>query len=75
MFKGQSRIRDPGRGQGLTGIRRYVSRWNGKLTLRSGKARLAIVPEWDDEPATADDLPQFPGSQVLIIIPATAATE
>jgi hypothetical protein len=70
VFKGISRIRDLGRGQGLAGIRRYVTRWDGKLALRSGTARLSIVPDWDDDEPIADGLASFPGSQVLIIIPA-----
>ncbi len=70
LFQGASRFRDPGRGQGLAGITRYVSRWNGKVSLRSGTARIAIVPPWDEDEPLADGLPAFPGSQVLIIIPA-----
>lgn len=71
VFQGISRIRDPGRGQGLAGIRRYVNRWDGKLALRSGTARLSIVPGWDDDVPIAEGLPAFPGSQLLIIIPAS----
>jgi anti-sigma regulatory factor (Ser/Thr protein kinase) len=70
IFQGVSRFRDPGRGQGLTGMRRYVGRWDGKLSLRSGTARLSIVPGWDDDVPMADGLPPFPGSQVQLIIPA-----
>ena len=70
IFQGVSRFRDPGRGQGLNGMRRYVGRWDGKLSLRSGTARLSIVPEWDDDVPMADGLPPFPGSQVQLIIPA-----
>ena len=70
IFQGVSRFRDPGRGQGLAGMRRYVGRWDGKLSLRSGTARLSIVPPWDDDVPMADTLPPFPGSQVLLIIPA-----
>ncbi len=73
IFQGVSRFRDPGRGQGLAGMRRYVGRWDGKLSLRSGTARLSIVPDWDDDPPLADGLPPFPGSQVLLIIPARAS--
>jgi hypothetical protein len=56
-----SRFRDPGRGQGLAGIKRYLSRWDGKITIRSGTARLANVPHWDKEdvPMT-EQLPFFP---------------
>ena len=67
-----SRFRDPGRGQGIAGIRRFVGKWAGKLSVRSGTARVAIVPEWDDDPAAAEGLPPFPGAQVQITIPAAA---
>jgi anti-sigma regulatory factor (Ser/Thr protein kinase) len=70
LFQGASRFRDPGRGQGLGGIARYVNRWSGKLSVRSGTARIAIVPAWDDDNPLTDGLPAFPGSQVLMIIPA-----
>ncbi|MFQ5551126.1 MAG: ATP-binding protein [Gemmatimonadales bacterium] len=68
-FQAISRFRDPGRGQGLQGIRRYLNRWSGKLSIRSGTARIAIVPEWDDDLPLIDGLPKFPGSQILMIIP------
>jgi anti-sigma regulatory factor (Ser/Thr protein kinase) len=68
-----SRFRDPGRGQGLAGIRRYLGRWQGKLSVRSGTARLAVVPPWDDDLPLAEQLPWFPGSQVQITIPAQEA--
>lgn len=70
LIQGASRFRDPGRGQGLGGIRRYLNRWDGKLSVRSGTARIAIVPSWDDDIPLADGLPPFPGSQILQIIPA-----
>lgn len=68
-----SRFRDPGRGQGLAGIRRYLGRWQGKLSVRSGTARIAVVPTWDDDVPLAEHLPYFPGSQVQITIPAQEA--
>jgi len=68
-----SRFRDPGRGQGLAGIRRYLGRWQGKLSVRSGTARLGVVPPWDDDVPLAEHLPYFPGSQVQITIPAQEA--
>lgn len=70
LIQGASRFRDPGRGQGLGGIRRYLNRWDGKLSIRSGTARIAIVPSWDDDIPLADSLAPFPGSQMLQIIPA-----
>jgi hypothetical protein len=65
-----SRFRDPGRGQGLAAIKRYLATWNGKISIRSGTARLAVVPSWDDDTPLEDGLPFFPGSQVQIVIPA-----
>lgn len=73
LFHGVSRFRDPGRGQGLQGIRRYLSRWSGKLGVRSGTARLVIVPDWDDDAPLVDGLPPFPGSEISMIIPEQQA--
>lgn len=69
VVRGVSRFRDPGRGQGLAGVRRYVGRWDGKLSVRSGGARIAIVPSWDDDLALREQLPEFPGAQMQITIP------
>ena len=69
VVRGVSRFRDPGRGQGLAGVRRYVGRWDGKLSVRSGTARIAIVPSWDDDVALKENLPSFPGAQMQITIP------
>lgn len=73
LFHGASRFRDPGRGQGLGGIARYLNRWSGKLSVRSGTARIAIVPPWDDDSPLTDGLAGFPGSQILMIVPAQEA--
>lgn len=70
LIQGVSRFRDPGRGQGLAGIKRYLARWNGKISIRSGTARLAIVPAWDNDVPLADHLPFFPGAQLQVTIPA-----
>jgi hypothetical protein len=75
LIQGVSRFRDPGRGQGLAGIRRYLARWEGKIAIRSGTARIAIVPRWDDDVPLRDGLPAFPGSQVLLIIPAQGSAQ
>ena len=68
-FGGVSRYADPGRGQGLKGIRGYVYRFDGKLSVRSGTARIAMVPDWDDDPPREDGLSSFPGAQLQITIP------
>ena len=69
VIRGVSRFRDPGRGQGLAGVRRYIGRWDGKLSVRSGTAKIAIVPSWDDDVPLAEKLAPFPGSQVQVTIP------
>ena len=73
FIHGITRFRDPGRGQGLKQIRKKVGRWGGKIAIRSGTARIADVPEWDDAPPLVRDLPAFPGSQIEIILPAKEA--
>lgn len=70
LVRGVSRYRDPGRGQGLAGVRRFVGKWDGKLSIRSGTARIAIVPAWDDAVPLQEGLPHFPGAQVQVTIPA-----
>jgi anti-sigma regulatory factor (Ser/Thr protein kinase) len=69
VIRGVSRFRDPGRGQGLAGVRRYVGRWDGKLSVRSGTARIALVPSWDEDVPLTEKLPPFPGAQMQITIP------
>ncbi len=71
VLRAVSRFRhgDKGRGQGLAGIRRFVGRWEGKLTVRSGTARLAITPDWDEDVPMTESLPYFPGAQMQIVIP------
>ena len=67
--RGVCRCREPGRGQGLAGVRRYIGRWDGKLSVRSGTARIAIVPSWDEDVPLEEKLPPFPGAQMQITIP------
>ena len=74
VIQGVSRFRERGRGQGLAGARKYVGRWQGKLSVRSGTARIAIVPSWDDDPPLAEHLTPFPGAQLQVIIPEAATS-
>ncbi|HEX5436816.1 MAG TPA: ATP-binding protein [Gemmatimonadaceae bacterium] len=74
VIRGVSRFRDPGRGQGLAGVRRYIGRWDGKLSVRSGTSRIAIVPSWDDDVPLEKQLPGFPGAQMQITIPERIPT-
>lgn len=69
FLHGMSRYREPGRGQGLLGIRKHVARWNGEVLIRSGTARIAAVPDWDDLPPLESDLAEFPGAQIVVVLP------
>lgn len=71
VLRAMSRFRhgDKGRGQGLAGIRRFVGRWSGKLSVRSGTARIAVTPDWDEDVPLQENLPYFPGAQMQVIIP------
>jgi anti-anti-sigma regulatory factor len=68
-FEGASRYDDPGRGQGLSAVRRFVERWRGKLTIRSGSARIGVIPPWDRASSRQASLFPFPGTQVSIVLP------
>jgi len=70
FLHGQTRFHDPGRGQGLQQIRKQVGRWNGRVSIRSGAARIADVPDWDDSPPMEEHLPFLTGAQIGIILPA-----
>jgi signal transduction histidine kinase len=69
VMRGASRFRDPGRGQGLAGVRKFIHTWDGKLSVRSGTAQIAIVPEWADGEPLTEAMPFFPGAQVQITLP------
>lgn len=69
VVNGVSRYGQPGRGQRLTGIRGYVHRGDGKLSVRSGTARVAYVPPWDDDVPLRENLAPFPGVQIQVTIP------
>ncbi len=69
LIQGVSRFRDPGRGQGLRGIRNVVDRWGGKIAIRSGTARIAIIPAWDEDVPLKEGLAAFPGAQLQVVVP------
>jgi hypothetical protein len=73
FIQGLTRFPDQGRGQGIQQIRKQVRRWDGVIAVRSGTARIADVPEWEDLPPLEDGLPFFPGAQITIILPASLA--
>ena len=70
FLHGQTRFPDPGRGQGLQQIRKQVGRWSGRVSIRSGTARIADVPDWDDGEPLEEGIPFLPGAQIGIILPA-----
>ena len=70
FIHGLTRFPDSGRGQGIQQIRKQVRRWDGAISIRSGTARIADVPSWDDAPPLEEGLPPFPGSQIHIVLPA-----
>ncbi len=71
FIHGLTRFHDPGRGQGLQQIRKQVGRWAGKVSIRSGTARIADVPAWDEAPPLEEDLAPLPGTQISVILPAS----
>jgi hypothetical protein len=69
FIHGLTRFPDSGRGQGIQQIRKQVRRWEGAIGIRSGTARIADVPAWDDTPPLEENLPFFPGAQIHIVLP------
>ena len=69
LLHGASRYEDEGRGHGLAGVRKFVNQWNGKLSIRSGTARLSIIPPWARGREQERGLIAFPGSQINIMLP------
>ena len=61
-----------GGGRGLGLLRACVHRAEGKLSMRSGTARFAAVPPWDDDLPMRENLAPFSGTQVQVIIPEGA---
>ena len=69
MFHAVSRHDDEGRGHGLASVRRFTDKWNGKLSIRSGSAKMAVIPEWSWGKKQETDLTYFPGAQINIMLP------
>ena len=69
FIHGLTRFPDSGSGQGIQQIRKQVRRWDGIISIRSGRARIADVPSWDDTPPLTDGMEDFPGAQITIILP------
>jgi anti-sigma regulatory factor (Ser/Thr protein kinase) len=69
LLQGASRYEDEGRGHGLAAVRRFVEQWQGKLSIRSGTARLSLIPSWARGAEQERNLISFPGSQINIMLP------
>ena len=69
LLHGASRHEDAGRGHGLAAVRRFVEQWAGRISIRSGTARLAIIPQWARGRAREITLTNFPGSQINVVLP------
>jgi hypothetical protein len=73
VVNGVSRYSEPDRGQQLKRFRGYVYGHDGKLSVRSGTARIAYAPRWDDDVPLKENLAPFPGVQIQVTIPGGAA--
>jgi anti-sigma regulatory factor (Ser/Thr protein kinase) len=69
LFHGISRYAEKGRGHGLAAVRRFVDLWSGKFSIRSGTAKLSIMPEWAKGRERESGLTYFPGAQINIMLP------
>ena len=69
LLHGASRFTDQGRGHGLAAVRKFVTHWNGKLSIRSGTAKLSLIPKWARGKEKELDLTPFPGAQIGILLP------
>ncbi len=69
LLHGLSRYADIGRGHGLRAVRRFVKERNGRLSIRSGTARISIVPSWSWGKERETELSSFPGAQISIVLP------
>ncbi len=69
LLHGASRYEDEGRGHGLAGVRKFVTEWNGKLSIRSGTAKLSLIPKWSRGREEERGLIAFPGAQINILLP------
>lgn len=65
----RSRHDDPGRGHGLRQVVKAVKEFGAKITVRSGTAKKAHVPEDMTGWSSVTGLADVPGTQVMIAVP------
>ena len=69
LLHGASRHEEEGRGHGLAAAKRFIEQWQGRLSIRSGTARLSLIPKWARGREREMNLVNLPGSQINIILP------
>lgn len=69
LLHGASRYMEEGRGHGLASVRRFVDQWNGKISIRSGTAKLSMIPSWSWGKDKESSLSHFPGAQINLLLP------
>ncbi len=73
LLHGASRYEDIGRGHGLTEVRKFVARWNGKISIRSGTAKFSLLPSWEKGSRVHSGVTFFPGTQISLVLPEMGA--
>lgn len=74
LFEGVSRHDDPGRGNGIVRSKELVNKFNGKMSIRSGTAKLwGRIPAWEIERFFRKPLTYLPGTQINILLPLNSA--
>jgi anti-sigma regulatory factor (Ser/Thr protein kinase)/anti-anti-sigma regulatory factor len=69
LLHGASRYEDIGRGHGLTEVRKFVAKWNGRISIRSGTAKFSLLPSWERGSGMHPQIPLFPGTQISLVLP------
>ncbi|UCD71572.1 MAG: sensor histidine kinase [Syntrophobacterales bacterium] len=69
LLHGASRYEDIGRGHGLTEVRKFVQKWNGKISIRSGTAKFSVLPSWESGLERRSGVTFFPGTQISLVLP------
>jgi len=66
FLRGASGHQEAGRGHGLAAVKDFVKRWGAKLSIRSGTARLSLLPDRDHRSETG--LLDFPGVRISLVL-------
>ncbi len=69
LLHGMSRYSDKGRGHGLAAVNRFIAKWNGRISIRSGTAKYSMIPDWSWGREREQKLLHFPGAQIHMMLP------